>query len=146
MSKSDDSESDNTVGYKRPPIATRFKKGTSGNPKGRPKHKKSLAAMFQETLYQTVRVRDGNRARSITKIEALIEVNVNKGLKGDLRAFAKIMEIANKLGIADAFVSEQEKAEIKKAHEETFQYLASLLDQASARGPEIIDEEKKGSQ
>lgn len=28
---------DDTVGYARPPKANRFKKGTSGNPKGRPK-------------------------------------------------------------------------------------------------------------
>jgi hypothetical protein len=32
-----DEKSDYEVGYKRPPIATRFKKGQSGNPSGKPK-------------------------------------------------------------------------------------------------------------
>lgn len=31
-------EADNTVGYGRPPRKSQFKKGLSGNPKGRPKH------------------------------------------------------------------------------------------------------------
>jgi Family of unknown function (DUF5681) len=32
-----DEKNDYEVGYKRPPIATRFKKGQSGNPSGKPK-------------------------------------------------------------------------------------------------------------
>lgn len=131
MSNSGDSDDAYSVGYKRPPLATRFKKGKSGNPKGRPKHKTSVAAILRDTLFKPVRVRDADRVRSIPKIEAIIEVNVNKALKGDLRTFAKIMEMANKLGIADTFVSEQEKAEIKKAREEAFQQIGALLDEAA---------------
>ena len=101
--------------------------------------------MFQETLYQTVRVRDGNRTRSTTKIQALIELNVNKGLKGDLRAFAKIMDIANKLGIADTFINEQEKAEIEKTRKEAFHQLVALLEKVPPQGQQTTGEEIKES-
>lgn len=68
---------------------------------------------------------------------------MNKGLKGDLRTFAKIMEIANKLGIADTFISEQEKAEIKRAREETFRELGALLDKIPPQDGEITHDEEK---
>ena len=38
------------VGYCRPPEATRFKQGHSGNPKGRPKGSKNLRTLFAEEL------------------------------------------------------------------------------------------------
>ena len=39
---------DYEVGYKKPPIHTRFKPGVSGNPKGRPKGTKNLATDLAE--------------------------------------------------------------------------------------------------
>ena len=39
-----------TVGYKRPPIATRFQPGGVGNPKGRPKKRKTVGQTLEETL------------------------------------------------------------------------------------------------
>lgn len=42
---SDDDEPEYKVGYRRPPVETRFKKGQSGNPRGRPpKVERSLTA------------------------------------------------------------------------------------------------------
>jgi hypothetical protein len=38
------------VGYGRPPVATRFRPGHSGNPEGRPKGSKSAASIARETL------------------------------------------------------------------------------------------------
>lgn len=142
MSSSDDSESDHIVGYKRPPIATRFKKGKSGNPRGRPKDKKGIGTILRDTLYRKVEVRDGGRVRSISKIEALIEVNVNKGLKGDLRAFVKIMDFANKFGIADTFLSEREQAENKEARAKAFAQIAAHLEKVPSQGVEIHEDGK----
>jgi hypothetical protein len=101
MTDADDSDENWKGGYGRPPSATRFKKGKSGNPKGRAKGKKNLGTLFNDALHRTVEVRDGDRLRSMSKIEAALEVTLLKALKGDHRAFAKIIEIASKLGVVE---------------------------------------------
>jgi DnaJ-class molecular chaperone len=91
MNGSDDSGKDKMVGYGHPPIATQFQKGRSGNPKGRPKGRKGVGMIFQDALHRKIEVREGDRVRSMPKIEAAIEVNLNKALKGDHRSFVKVM-------------------------------------------------------
>lgn len=80
----------------RPDIRTRFKKGQSGNPRGRPKGRKNEAIQIRDVLFKTVRVKDDNGVRSVPKIVAAIEVCLNKALKGDTRALEKMMKIAEK--------------------------------------------------
>lgn len=107
-------KSDSLVGYGRPPIATRFPKGRSGNPKGRPKGRKNIGTIFNEILHKKVEVREGNHVRILSKIAAAIEVNMNKALKGDPRAFAKQIEVAEKLGSFDFAPETTEITEIRR--------------------------------
>jgi hypothetical protein len=81
----------------RPDFRTRFKKGQSGNARGRPKGRKNEAIQIKDLLFKTIRVSDSTGVRSVPKIVAAIEVCLNKALKGDLRALEKIMKIAEKL-------------------------------------------------
>ena len=121
MNGSDDSDKDKMVGYGRPPAATRFQKGQSGNPKGRPKGRKSVGKILRDALHRTIEVRDADRVRTMSKIEAVIEVTLNKALKGDHRSFAKLMDVADKLGIVEKPPDEQKffisKDEIDTARE-----------------------------
>jgi|SRR6478752_3540549 len=93
----------------RPDIRTRFKKGQSGNPSGRPKGRKNDAILIKDLLFKTIRVSDGAGVRSVPKIVVAIEVCLNKALKGDIRALEKIMKIAEKL---ESFKWTPPKAEI----------------------------------
>jgi hypothetical protein len=132
----DVSDKDKTVGYKSPPVATRFKKGKSGNPKGRPKGKKSVRKTFWDALHRKIDVREGERIRSLSMIEAAFEVNLNRALKGDLRAFAKVMDIATELGIFELAPGEQKifANETTSAREELARLLAAgALNIASRR-------------
>lgn len=127
MNGSGDSEKDKMVGYGRPPIATRFKKGKSGNPKGRPKGRKGVGNIFWDALYRIIEVRENGRVRSMPKIEAAIEVNLNKAMKGDHRSFAKAMDVVAKLGVLELPTNEKNLSD-KMRTDEAFKELAKLLD------------------
>ena len=77
------------VGYCKPPTDTRFKPGQSGNPKGRPRGARNLRTAVREALQEKVEVREGGRMRRISKMDAIIQVTLNKGLKGDPKALLR---------------------------------------------------------
>jgi hypothetical protein len=70
------------VGCKRPPTATRFAKGRSGNPRGRPKNQRREVP-YDVVLGQMVTIREGGRERRVTAAEAFILQLTRKGLQGD---------------------------------------------------------------
>ena len=73
------------VGYGRPPTATRFKKGQSGNLKGRPRNR-HRDIPYDSLLGQMVTVREDGRDRRVTAAEAFILQLTKKGLQGDSAA------------------------------------------------------------
>jgi|SRR6266849_9460765 hypothetical protein len=93
---------------------TRFKKGQSGNPAGRPKGRKNTASSLQEAFLKTLRVRDGQGTREVSKIVAAAEVCLNNALKGDLKSFAKVMEIAERFKLLDVVSSPPQITRIQR--------------------------------
>lgn len=81
------------VGWGKPPIATRFKKGQSGNPKGRPRGTKNLQTDLMEELRETIVVREGDRTVRMSKQRAMIKTVMNKSLKGDPRAIITLIRM-----------------------------------------------------
>ena len=69
------------VGYGKPPRHTRFKKGQSGNPKGRPKAK-SFKAYLEEELDRWITIREGGAERRVTKQHALVIRALNDAVGG----------------------------------------------------------------
>jgi hypothetical protein len=78
--------SDYEVGCGKPPPYTRFKKGQSGNPFGRPSHHPKLATVFDEILEEKVTIIENGRRRQITKREAILRQYLNRALQGDNKA------------------------------------------------------------
>jgi hypothetical protein len=76
-------EGERDVGYRKPPRRTRFRKGESGNPAGRPRGSKNAIAHLGKTLREPVIVSENGRRKSITKCEALIKQLVTSALRGD---------------------------------------------------------------
>src|SRR6516225_5270170 len=74
------------VGYGKPPKTRQFKKGKSGNPRGRPKGSLNLATDLTAELGEHVTVREDGRPRRVTKQRALIKSLMAKALQGDVRA------------------------------------------------------------
>lgn len=86
-------EGDYTVGYRKPPVATRFKPGKSGNPNGRPKAAKGLNTIVRDTLTQKVAVRTPTGERHISRIEAALHKTVELAMKGNPRALAQLIKL-----------------------------------------------------
>src|SRR5260370_25083114 len=88
---------DRQVGYGKPPRHTRFKKGQSGNPRGRPRQSKNLATLLTEALNERVVVAENQGRRKITKHQAIITQLVNRSAKADLRAIKILLDIIQQI-------------------------------------------------
>ena len=86
---------DYEVGYGKPPKATRFKPGVSGNPKGRPKgarnrrpalHEERLKEIILDEAYRTIDVRDGDRTVTVPMAQAIVRSLAVNAAKGRARA------------------------------------------------------------
>jgi Family of unknown function (DUF5681) len=77
---------DYAVGYGKPPLHTRFQKGRSGNPKGRPRGRKNMSTLLSDALNGSVIVVENGRRKKITKREAIVTQLVNKSASADLKA------------------------------------------------------------
>jgi hypothetical protein len=81
----DDQDGPAASGYGRPPQATRFKKGQSGNPRGRPRGRRREIP-HDRILGQMVTIRESGRERRVTAAEAFLLRLAQQGLAGDSAA------------------------------------------------------------
>src|SRR3954453_23278882 len=88
---------DYEVGYGKPPHHTRFKRGQSGNPRGRPSGSKNLATVLSEALNELVIVAENGGRRKITKRQAIITQLVNQSAKADWRATKILLDMLQAL-------------------------------------------------
>ncbi len=84
---------DYPVGYKRPPAASRFKKGQSGNPKGRTKGALTTSDLFLREASRFITVKSGESVRQIPKREALVRRLIDMSIQGDLAAARLVLPL-----------------------------------------------------
>ena len=92
---------DRASGYGRPPKANRFRKGQSGNPKGRPRGKCN-GIPYEAVLGRKVLVRDEGIESYKTAAEAFLLHLARKGLAGDgiaTRSALESIEVARSSNI-----------------------------------------------
>ena len=94
-----DQKRDYEVGYGKPPRPTRFKRGQSGNPRGRSSGAKNLKTLLSGVLNERVTVsKNGGGHRKITKREAVIIQLVNRSATADWRATKILLDMLRDIG------------------------------------------------
>lgn len=133
---------DYEVGYGKPPKSKQFKKGQSGNPKGRPKKLKARPLklsdapserIFEEEIFRLINLTDNNGDKvSLPTFQAILRAQMLSALKGNRFAQKEVIARTEKLG--------QEKRDQKISR-----YVE--LKQYKERGEKIIAEcSRKGEQ
>lgn len=89
---------DYEIGFGKPPKHTQFKKGQSGNPKGRPKGSKSLAATFDELAREKMWVNTPNGRKRMSWFDMNIMQLLTRGAKGDIRAIRQVIQMRKEIG------------------------------------------------
>jgi hypothetical protein len=106
---------DYEVGYGRPPVHTRFKKGQSGNPQGRPKGSKNFGTQVASTFARKISVHERGKERRISMAEAILLKLTAKAIAGDMtatRLAISLLQVSHEEGkpIAQMFTSESDRA------------------------------------
>ena len=107
--KKQPAEHDYEVGYGRPPKATRFKPGQSGNPKGRKRKPKSVQAQMQTVLSKKIDITEGGQTKRLTLQEVMLRNIANKAVKGDLRAASFVLGLINSEAAAQSDTIDESK-------------------------------------
>ena len=88
------SDKDYEVGHGRPPKHTQFKKGQSGNPKGRKKGARGLKTDLRAELNERIEITENGKTLKLTKQQLMVKQLTAKAIKGDVRAISKLADLA----------------------------------------------------
>ena len=83
-------DSTHEVGYRKPPKATQFKSGVSGNPSGKRKVPLTFSQRLDRILAETIEVSERGQTRRISKEDVFLKQLVAKAIAGD-RQFARLL-------------------------------------------------------
>lgn len=128
------------VGYGKPPKKNQFKKGQSGNPKGRPRKQrakdkaaetKAPGDVLKDVLSEKLNMSTADGSVEITKLEAFFTKVANDALKGDKQAQKTMMELQRLYGLDKFKDSDDQKKRI------------IVIEQAAALGEEFWTQEHK---
>jgi hypothetical protein len=104
---------DYEVGYGKPPVAKRFRKGRSGNPRGRPRGTtaRRLEAIILKEAYRLVKVKEGDNVELVPAIRAILRSQIAHAAKGNGPAQRALIESVR---ASEQELASQAAAEVKE--------------------------------
>lgn len=100
---------DEQVGYGRPPKHHQFKKGQSGNPKGRPRRALSVPEIVARVRDEMIPMTINGKRKRVTIVEAALRQNIMHALKGtNPRHLERLLATLEKYGVTPRHVMAEE--------------------------------------
>lgn len=118
------------VGYGKPPKSTRFQKGRSGNPKGRPKGTPNVATVVERTLRERVVINENGHRKTITKLEAAVKQLVNKSASGDLAALRQLVVLVSSGEQRSADAQAQRRTPLNEEDQKVMEHFLRRLEES----------------
>src|SRR5215471_19205857 len=88
-----DGPRDHELGHKKPPVASRFKRGNTANRRGRPAGVKSLAKLLERALDEPATLVENGEHHKLTKRDLVVRQLVEKSAQADLRAIKLLLDL-----------------------------------------------------
>ena len=131
------------VGYGKPPVHTRFRKGKSGNPGGRPRGMTAgrARALALKEAYRLVNVREGDNVITLPAIQAILRSQIALAAKGNGPAQRSVIEAVQAIEREIEALAAKDKAVAAKrpmSELEIGRRLMFVLELIVARGTPII--------
>jgi hypothetical protein len=98
------------VGYRKPPVHTQFKAGDGRKRPGRPKGQRNVATVLAKALNERTKIREGNRTRTVTKLDAIVLKMINDAGMGNVKVQASLIALMRAVRLvepADASPAQQ---------------------------------------
>ncbi|WP_062309662.1 DUF5681 domain-containing protein [Polynucleobacter sinensis] len=137
------------VGYRSPPKTTQFKKGESGNPKGRPKGSRGLQNIMVEELKTNVTIHENGRSKTVKKGEVIVKQMVNKAMAGDHKAAHLVLGVSQQHEYQEALKEStvietvpQEDRIVMQSIMERMKHRLDLTKSTHTKGADSKDEER----
>jgi Family of unknown function (DUF5681) len=100
------------VGYGKPPLHSRFRKGQSGNPKGRARGTRNFATIFREALAKPVVITENGKRKKISKFTAAMTQLANDAARGDRKSIQLVFAMSQALESQGAWNDSTKEVEV----------------------------------
>jgi hypothetical protein len=135
---------DYEVGFGRTPVATRFKPGESGNPKGRPKKAKAIGRILQDVFHRRVKIQENGRSRTRDLVEVMLHNLGNDAARRDLKALKALFALARLY--ADSPETTLDPTDLKPEDEAIIREYMAKLASESGVAPDNPGNETEGEE